>query len=74
MSLTKWQRIARAACAGGDLAHVKPADFNDAGDTLFSFIMSELGEKGLLFEDAVRRMEKAQEDIGTVIHALLTKE
>jgi len=74
MRLTKWQRIARAAYAGGDLAHVKPADFGDCGDTLFSFIMSELGERSLLFDDALRRMERAQEDIGIVIHALLTKE
>lgn len=70
MSLTKWQRVARKAYAAGDLAHTKPADFDNCGDTLFSFVMSELGEKGLKGEEALRRIEKAQEDLETVAAAL----
>jgi hypothetical protein len=66
------QNIARKAYADGDMAHTKPEDVNDSGDTLFSFIMSELDEERMPKTEALRRMERARDDINSVIRALET--
>lgn len=70
---TKWQTVARAAYCGGEFDHLPRREFDGAGDSLFTFIMSELDEDCGDFAEAVRRMEQAREEIDTVITALLRK-
>ena len=73
LKATKWQALAQAAYCGGDFAHLKREQFNDAGDTLFSFIMSELDEDCPDFSCAMGRLEAARDQIDGVITALLRK-
>lgn len=70
---TRWQRIARLDYAGGDMMHVTPETAEDCGDGLFTFIFRELGEEGLSFDDALRRMENARAQIDQVIDGLLRR-
>lgn len=70
---TKWQRMARAAYSGGMHDHLSREQFDSAGDSLFTFIMSELDEDCKDFDEALRRLEQARDDIEGVINALLRK-
>lgn len=73
----KFQAAACSVYGGGDYAHIAQSetwrsDIDDCGDTLFKFIMIELGtqEDCDTLETAIRRMTTAQGDIATVLGAL----
>ena len=73
MSLNQFQKIAAAAYAGGDTSWVTTME--EAAryrDTLFLFIMRELAtsEDCENIDTAVRRMERAIEDIQCVLTQL----
>lgn len=70
---TKWQAVAQAAYCGGEHDHLKREQYDSAGDSLFTFIMSELDEDCGDFAEALHRMEQAREDIDGVITALLKR-
>lgn len=70
---TKWQAVAQAAYCGGELDHLPRQRYEEAGDSLFTAIMSELDEDCGDFAEALRRMERMRDDIDGVITALLRK-
>lgn len=69
---SKWQAVAQAVYGGGMFDHLKRQQFDSAGDSLFTFIMSELEDCGD-FAEALRLMEQARDDLDGVITALLRK-
>jgi hypothetical protein len=71
--MNKFQRTAADVYAGGDFAYVEFIDPNAVyGDTLFTFLMSELSDNEDCedLEEAIRRLHLAENQILTVRHAL----
>lgn len=73
----QFQAIACRAYGGGDYAHIADSDawrsdIKKCGDTLFQFIMIELGtaEDCDSLKTAMQRMVSAQNDIAAVMGAL----
>jgi hypothetical protein len=67
------QRVAVRAYDGGEHCRCEsPEDAEDVGDTLFSFIIRELSEREDCdsFDEAVRRLEVARQQLDEVIEAL----
>lgn len=70
---TKLQAVAQAAYCGGEMDHLKREQFDSAGDSLFTFIMSELDEDCEDLAQAVGRLEAARDQIEHVITTLARK-
>lgn len=71
--MNPFQRACADAYGGGDFAHVRDLDeAREAGDTLFAFLMIELGssEGCDSAEEAVRRLDMAIADIQGVAEAI----
>lgn len=73
LKATKWQAVAQAAYCGGEFDHLKREQFEHAGDSLFTALMSELDEDCGDYGEAVRRLEQMRDDLDVVITALLRK-
>jgi hypothetical protein len=77
MSLTKFQQIATKVYGGGDYDYIKTEDeAEDLGDTLFKFVLLELGEGEDCdsLDTAITRMRVARDDIEAVLTALQDEE
>jgi hypothetical protein len=77
MALNEFQKMASKVYGGGDFAHVESMDeVNEAGDTLFRFIMIELGEGEDCdsIDTALSRMRMARDDVESVLTALQDEE
>jgi hypothetical protein len=72
MSLSPEQQILVSVYGGGDYAHITSAcEAQDAGDTLFLFLMLELAPDGDTDRaEYVRRMDRAMHDVLDVLEAL----
>lgn len=71
--LNPWQQVLARTYGEGDFAHVASIDdARDVGDTLFLFLMIELGPREGCdsWDEALRRVEMAQEDLATIHDAL----
>lgn len=57
----EFQQIVAASYVGGEFAGHSPADISDCGDTLFTFLMTELSVKEDCsgFEEAISRLDTA---------------
>lgn len=77
--LNKWQKAAYEAYDDDGLLALgdnpTPKDCENCGDTLFSFIISELDEKEDCgsWEEALKRMNKAQSQVQGVITTLINR-
>lgn len=70
---TKFQAVAQAAYCRGEMNHLKREQFDSAGDSLFTFIMSELDEDCEDLAQAIGRLESARDQIEEVVTALARK-
>jgi hypothetical protein len=78
MILNAWQRAIARPYGGGDYAHfcdqpeVTREELAECGDTLFEFLMVELGDQEGCDsdEEAVRRVTRARDQLDAVITVL----
>ena len=70
---TQFQMLAREVYSNGDFIGMRREQFERAGDSLFTFLMSELDEDCKDFDEALRRLEQARDDIEVVIDAFLRR-
>jgi hypothetical protein len=74
--MNQFQRAAADVYGGGDYAHITDkteAEADTHGDTLFTFIMRELGDEptwSMDQESAVQRMENAIRELQEVLEAI----
>lgn len=77
MALNEYQQIAANVYGGGDYKAIQSVDeARDLGDTLFRFVMIELGgdEDCDSLDTAISRMRSARNDIESVLTALQDEE
>jgi hypothetical protein len=64
----RWQHHIIRTYAGGEFSHVTDMnDVRDCGDTLFTFLMSELDEDDLTQQEALSRIQNAYDELGSLL-------
>lgn len=66
MPLNDFQKVAANVYGDGDYAHItEPEHSEDVGDTLFTFVIRELGDDGaaMTLAEALSRLDSAAEEL-----------